>query len=359
MTDLTGQTIGKYTLIESIGNGGMAEVYKARQQPQDRDVVVKLLHRHLLAGGEQTARMQREMRIMARLQHPNIVRILDAGMAGDQPYLVMEYLRGGTLGAYLKVRQSIPVDQALDIVAQLADALAYAHRRGVIHRDIKPGNVLFDDTGSKQVLLGDFGLACLDGEAGDRLTVAGAMLGTPVYMSPEAVRGEECDLRSDIYSLGVVLYEMVTGTPPYLANTPYSMLQKLANEPLRRPRGGQPDAAGECRAADPARRGQGARGLHRDGERTAWGHQGRPGRIKGACIRSCAEEQVGGDAASGSGCGVSPAAQLDRPVWRNDGSHCGRHGHGLAAPDALVLCRFPCRFPCQLSSFSSHAHVRL
>jgi eukaryotic-like serine/threonine-protein kinase len=236
MTDLTGQTIGKYKLIECIGNGGMAEVYRARQQPQDRDVVVKLLHRHLLAGGEQTARMQREMRIMARLQHPNIVRIFDAGMAGDQPYLVMEYLRGGTLGAYLKARQSIPVDQALDIAAQLADALAYAHRRGVIHRDIKPGNVLFDDAPSKRVLLGDFGLACLDGEAGDRLTVAGAMLGTPVYMSPEAVRGEECDVRSDVYSLGVVLYEMVTGTPPYLANTPYSMLQKLTNEPLRRPR---------------------------------------------------------------------------------------------------------------------------
>ena len=236
MTDLTGQTIGKYTLIECIGSGGMAEVYKACQQPQDREVVVKLLHRHLLAGGEQTARMQREMRIMARLQHPNIVRIFDAGMAGDQPYLVMEYLRGGTLGAYLKARQSIPVDQALDIAAQLADALAYAHRRGVIHRDVKPGNVLFDHAPSKRVLLGDFGLACLDGEGGDRLTVAGAMVGTPVYMSPEAVRGEECDVRSDVYSLGVVLYEMVTGTPPYLANTPYSMLQKLTNEPLRRPR---------------------------------------------------------------------------------------------------------------------------
>ncbi|MFN8464901.1 MAG: serine/threonine-protein kinase [Caldilineaceae bacterium] len=236
MTDFAGHTIDKYTLMERIGSGGMAEVYKACQRPQDREVVVKLLHRHLLAGGEQTARMQREMRIMARLQHPNIVRIFDAGMAGDQPYLVMEYLRGGTLGAYLKARQSIPVEQALDIAAQLADALAYAHRRGVIHRDIKPGNVLFDEAGGKRVLLGDFGLACLDGEAGDRLTVAGAMLGTPVYMSPEAVRGEECDMRSDVYSLGVVLYEMVTGTPPYLANTPYSMLQKLANEPLRRPR---------------------------------------------------------------------------------------------------------------------------
>ena len=148
----------------------------------------------------------------------------------------MEYLRGGTLGAFLKARRSIAVDQALAITAQIADALAYAHRVGVIHRDIKPSNILFDDVGSSRVLLGDFGLACIDGDSGDRLTMAGAMLGTPVYMSPEAVRGEGCDVRSDIYSLGVVLYEMVTGRPPYLANTPYSMLQKLTNEPLRRPR---------------------------------------------------------------------------------------------------------------------------
>lgn len=236
MTDLIGQTIGKYTLIERIDHGGMAEVYRARQHGQDRDVVVKLLHRHLVAGGEQTARMQREMRVMARLRHQHIVRILDAGMADTQPYLVMEYLRGGTLGAFLKSRQSIPVDQALAIAAQIADALAYAHGRGVTHRDVKPSNILFDDIGSRRVQLGDFGLACIDGDLSDRLTVTGAMLGTPVYMSPEAVRGEGCDMRSDIYSLGVVLYEMVTGRPPYLANTPYSMLQKLTNEPMRRPR---------------------------------------------------------------------------------------------------------------------------
>jgi serine/threonine-protein kinase len=214
----------------------MAEVYKAYRQPQEQEVVVKLLHRHLVAGGEQTARMQREMRVMARLRHQHIARILDAGMADAQPYLVMEYLRGGTLGAFLKARRSIAVNQALAIAAQIADALAYAHRVGVIHRDIKPSNILFDDVGSSRVLLADFGLACIDGDSGDRLTMTGAMLGTPVYMSPEAVRGESCDVRNDIYSLGVVLYEMVTGRPPYLANTPYSMLQKLANEPMRRPR---------------------------------------------------------------------------------------------------------------------------
>lgn len=236
MTDLIGQKIGRYTLLERIDHGGMAEVYRARQQGQDRDVVVKLLHRHLVAGGEQTARMQREMRVMARLRHPHVVRILDAGMADSQPYLVMEYLRGGTLGTFLKARQSIPVDQALAIAAQIADALDYAHGRGVVHRDIKPSNILFADVGSRRVLLGDFGLACVDGDLGGRLTMTGAMLGTPVYMSPEAVRGEGCDVRSDIYSLGVVLYEMVTGRPPYLANTPYSMLQKLTNEPMRRPR---------------------------------------------------------------------------------------------------------------------------
>ncbi|MFN8470147.1 MAG: serine/threonine-protein kinase [Caldilineaceae bacterium] len=235
MTDLIGQTIGKYTLIERIDHGGMAEVYRARQQGGG-EVVVKLLHRHLVAGGEQTARMQREMRVMARLRHQHIVRILDAGMADDQPYLVMEYQRGGTLGTFLKARKSVKVEQALAITAQLADALAYAHGRGVVHRDIKPSNILFADAGGSRALLGDFGLACLDGDSGGRLTMTGAMLGTPVYMSPEAVRGEGCDVRSDIYSLGVVLYEMVTGRPPYLANTPYSMLQKLTNEPMRRPR---------------------------------------------------------------------------------------------------------------------------
>jgi len=241
MGKLDGQKLGKYELVERMAQGGMAEVYRAFQPGVERYVVIKVLHGHLVDNQDIVARFQREARAAGRLQHPHIVRVIDIGVEDDNYFMVMDYLQGGTLGDYLKVCGRLSVDASLRLAAQLVDALQSAHAQGVVHRDIKPSNILFVDDSYQQVVLTDFGLASLRDDAAGSLTVTGAMVGTPTYMSPEAVRGEVCDERSDLYSLGVVLYEMVTGKPPYTANTPYSMLMKQTNEPLPSPRSINPD----------------------------------------------------------------------------------------------------------------------
>jgi serine/threonine protein kinase len=241
MSTLTGHKLGKYQLVERLGQGGMAEVYKAFQPGVERFVATKVLHSHRAGSADFVARFQREARAIGRLQHPNIVRIIDFDVEGDIDYMVMDYVTGGTLSEYLMGRKALPLNEALPIIAQLAEALAYAHQQGMLHRDIKPGNILFSDETHTQVVLTDFGLARLLDDGDAKLTMTGAMIGTPTYMSPEAVRGEPCDVRADLYSLGVVLYEMVTGKTPYAAETPYSMMMKQANEPLPSPRALKPD----------------------------------------------------------------------------------------------------------------------
>ncbi|MEZ4867292.1 MAG: protein kinase [Caldilineaceae bacterium] len=236
MAKVTGRKLGKYELQERLGRGGMAEVYKAFQPGVERTVAIKVLHCHLVDSTDFVARFQREARAIGRLQHPNIVRVIDFDQEGDDYYMVMDYIAEETLSDYLKRNSPLPVAEALRIGIQLADALAHAHAQQMIHRDIKPTNIIFTDAEHTQVVLTDFGLAQLCDCADPRLTMSGALIGTPTYMSPEAVRGEGCDVRTDIYSLGVVLYEMLTGKPPYVADTPYRMMMKQANEPLPAPR---------------------------------------------------------------------------------------------------------------------------
>lgn len=236
LTTLIGRKLGKYEIVERLAQGGMAEVYRAHQTGVERSVVVKLLHYHLASTDSFVARFRREARAIGALQHPHIVRIFDFDSEGDLQYMVMDYIQGGTLADCLKSGERLPLVKALQLGAQLASALTYAHQQGVIHRDIKPGNILFSDASHNHAVLTDFGLAHLCDEESAHLTMTGTMIGTPTYMSPEAVRGEKCDGRSDIYSLGVVLYELLTGKPPYTANTPYSMLMKQANEELPLPR---------------------------------------------------------------------------------------------------------------------------
>lgn len=234
MPDLIGRKLGKYQLVERLGRGGMAEVYKAYQPGVERHVAIKVMHGHLSDNQELVQRFQREARSIGQLQHQHIGRVIDFDVEADVYYMVMEYIQGGALDSYLKQKKVLPVDEAVDITLQLADALAYAHQRGMIHRDIKPGNILFTDESHSHALLTDFGIARLLDE--QQMTMTGALVGTPNYMSPEAAQGEVCDARSDIYSLGVVLYELVTGRTPYAADTPYSFLLKQANEPLPPPR---------------------------------------------------------------------------------------------------------------------------
>jgi len=235
MPDLIGRKLGKYELVERLGRGGMAEVYKAFQPGVERHVAIKVMHGHLSDNAEFVQRFQREARSIGQLQHSHIGRVIDFDVEADVYYMVMDYIQGGTLDEYLQRKGTLPTDEAVRITLQLADALAYAHQRGMIHRDIKPGNIMFMDDAHTHALLTDFGIARLLDEQ-QQMTMTGALVGTPNYMSPEAARGEPCDARADIYSLGVVLYELVTGRTPYAADTPYSFLMKQANEPLPPPR---------------------------------------------------------------------------------------------------------------------------
>ncbi|MBN1428241.1 MAG: protein kinase [Anaerolineae bacterium] len=233
MADLVGITMGKYQLVERLGRGGMADVYKGYQPGLDRYVAVKVLHPHLSEEVDFITRFQREARSVANLHHPYIVQVFDFDVQDERYYMVMEYIEGGqTLKELLQnlnvEGRKLPPDQTLDIIAKIADALDYAHNQGMIHRDIKPSNILLRSL--NQPVLGDFGIARIIGQTG--LTGSGAMIGTPAYMSPEQGRGEQADERSDLYALGIVLYEMLTGIPPYDADTPYGIILKHINDPI-------------------------------------------------------------------------------------------------------------------------------
>jgi len=237
MADLAGRTLGKYQVIERLGRGGMADVYKAYQPGLERYVAIKVMHSHLSDDVGFIERFQREAKAVAGLRHPNIVQVFDFDVQDGSYYMVMEYVEGGqslkeVLADLSMAGERLALATTLDITAKLADALDYAHSRDMIHRDIKPGNVLVPTLESP--LLSDFGIARLLDQSG--LTASGAMIGTPAYMSPEQGRGEPVDTRSDIYALGIMLYEMLVSRPPYDADTPYGVILKHINDPLVSPR---------------------------------------------------------------------------------------------------------------------------
>lgn len=228
MEDLTGKQFGQYQIVAPLGEGGMAAVYKAYQPAMDRYVAVKVLPRHMAASEEFTARFKREARLLAQLQHPHILPVFDYGEAGGYPYIVMPFVVSGTLADILHSQRPL-FSEVRRILTQVGDALSYAHARGMIHRDIKPSNVLIDERGN--CLLTDFGLARM-AEDSTKLTSSGAIMGTPAYMSPEQGAGSNIDRRSDIYSLGIILYEMVTGRVPFTAETPVAVVFKHIQDPL-------------------------------------------------------------------------------------------------------------------------------
>lgn len=227
---LIGQTLGQYRIIKPIGAGGMASVYKAYQAGLDRHVAVKVLPaQHALTPGFKE-RFIREARAVARLSHPNILPIYDVGLAGDLSYFVMKFVAGPTLRDLLGEPIDLPtVSRQID---QLAGALEHAHKQGIIHRDIKPTNILIEDD---WLFLADFGLAKIV-MGSQELTGTGAIVGTPTYLAPEQGEGRAVDHRADIYSLGVVLYEMVTGRIPFDADSPMGIIFKHIYEPLPSPR---------------------------------------------------------------------------------------------------------------------------
>src|SRR5579871_6794524 len=211
---LIGLTLGSCVIEELLGQGGMARVYKGRQEKLDRQVAVKILPPYYAADQNFVDRFRLEAKALAKLSHPNIVVVHDAGEESGHLYIIMEYVSGGTLKQ--RIAPGMSVVEIQRVTREVASALTYAHAVGIIHRDVKPVNVLMDPNGRS--VLSDFGIAKVL-EGSERLTGTGAGVGTPEYMSPEQCRGNVVvDARADIYALGVMLYEMLTGRPPFLAD---------------------------------------------------------------------------------------------------------------------------------------------
>jgi serine/threonine protein kinase len=240
--NLSGSLLGQYQVLEPLGEGGMARVYKAQHPRLKRLVALKIILPEAAARTGFRERFDREAQVVAQLHHSNIVEVYDYGEASGMPYLVMQYVGGGTLSSKLRNSQPLPAAQAVRYIVQMALALHHAHQRGIIHRDIKPSNMLLDEQDPNHLLLSDFGIAKLLSGPGDSappqvavhqpLTTAGSIIGTPEFMAPEQAKGETIDARTDIYSLGLVLYLLLTGRLPFRSDTPWGVLyQQINNTP--------------------------------------------------------------------------------------------------------------------------------
>jgi len=228
MTKKDFPVIPGYIIKEKLGEGGMANVYLALQENLGREVAIKILDPLFLKDRQALKRFKIEAQTAAKLIHPNIITVYDVGQSGDNHYIVMEYLKE-SLRDRIKAKGKLPTAETLGIIKKIADALSHAHNKSIIHRDIKPDNIMFRPDGSPVLL--DFGIArALD--INTRLTLTGMSIGTPHYMSPEQCRGEELDGRSDIYSLGAVLFELLTGNIPYKSETPAGLLYLHTHGPI-------------------------------------------------------------------------------------------------------------------------------
>ena len=340
MADLIGQSLGQYHILEQLGQGGMATVYKAYDTRLERDVAVKVIRRAAFSPkvvDRMLKRFEREGKALAKLTHANIVPIIDYGEHQGSPYLVMPLIVGGSLKAVLEARQRagagpLAAGEAARLLAPIARALDYAHRREVLHRDVKPSNILLTEDGDP--LLTDFGVAkILESEEGTTLTGAGMGVGTPEYMPPEQWLGK-ASAASDQYALGVVFYELVTGRKPYTADTPPAVMLKHVNDPLPRPRDlapSLPEAAErlifKAMAKDPAQRYPGMAELAQALEGIAAGPRALPAApvvkseppaVSGKPVEPPAEQQVTRDdlaAGGGTPQREAPRAAAKLPAW--------------------------------------------
>lgn len=237
-----GETVGPYQIIEQLGQGGMASVYKAYHAALDRYVALKVLHQAFNEDSTFIGRFQREARVVAKLEHPNIVPIYDYAEHEGRPYLVMKFIEGDTLKARMSAGP-LSAKEIEQVVAAVGSALGYAHRQGVLHRDIKPSNVLISN--DNMMYLADFGLARI-AQAGESTLSSDSVMGTPQYISPEQAMGKkDLDARTDVYSFGVMLYEMVVGQVPFSADTPFSIIHDHIYTPLPLPRAVNPNVPEE------------------------------------------------------------------------------------------------------------------
>lgn len=230
---LVGRVFGPYRLIEGVGRGGMAEVYLAEDERLDRQVAVKVLPAAMAMDETFRARFEREARAAAKLQHPHILPVYDYGQQDGIPYLVMPYITGGSLAQIIAAaRAALPLNKVVQWTDEMASALQYAHDQGIIHRDVKPGNMLVGS--GEHLMLSDFGIAKVM-DTTTSLTNTGVSVGSPEYMAPEQAKGG-ADYRSDIYALGIVLYQMLTGRVPFSASTPMQVMLQHVQEPPPAPR---------------------------------------------------------------------------------------------------------------------------
>jgi formylglycine-generating enzyme required for sulfatase activity/predicted Ser/Thr protein kinase len=226
---LVGQEFAGYRILAELGRGGMGVVYLAEEIALQRKVALKVLAARLSGNPAFVARFLREARAIAKLDHPSIVRVHAVGEAHGKHFISMEYVNGSPLSDVIAERGALPPDEAYAITRQIAQALVHAQTAGIIHRDIKPQNIMIDEAGRVRVM--DFGLAkLLDSQS--NVTEAGTVLGTPLYMAPEQIRGGKIDGRADLFSLGILLYEMLTGHPPFNGDTPLEAMYKIAHDPL-------------------------------------------------------------------------------------------------------------------------------
>lgn len=226
---MIGQIVGNYRIEKRLGEGGMGEVYQGVDLMLEREVAIKALRPELTTNPELVERFRSEAIILAKLNHPNIATLYNLLRQGDNFYMVLEYVRGKTLDKVIAERGAIPCNLAIPLFCQVLDGIDYAHELGIVHRDIKPANIMLTEKGRLKVL--DFGIARILGSA--HMTKSGHVVGTIEYMSPEQIKGKETDSRSDIYSLGVLLYEMVTGRAPFSSENEFELMRmQIEQEPV-------------------------------------------------------------------------------------------------------------------------------
>src|SRR5213593_2568137 len=228
---MIGESLGNHRIISKIGQGGMGTVYEAEDTHLGRRVAIKLLNPTLVANPKELARFQSEAKVQARLNHPNVVTLHEFEPFKDSYYMVMEYVVGRNLADIVRVVGALPPHIVVTLSKQVLDGLSAAHRIGVVHRDLKPSNIMLTPDGVAKVM--DFGIAKVQGS--QNLTATGALVGTVYYMSPEQVRGEAVDARSDIYSFGIILFELLTGRVPFKEESDFSVMMHHVRTPAPPP----------------------------------------------------------------------------------------------------------------------------